>query len=140
MDVALEQLTARGVSWAPVLDGNTVVGKLTVKNAIATYRDTLERSVRRTNSLPGSTVLFEAHLPRSSHLVGRTLGNAGFPANTLVVSIMRESEAVFPRGDPRLEPGDVVVVMAGPENEETLREFLGNVKKAGSDEYNSLKA
>ncbi len=140
MDVALEQLTARGLSWAPVLDGNTVVGKLTVKNAIATYRDTLERSVRRTNSLPGSTVLFEAHLQPSSPLVGRTLGNAGFPANTLVVSIMRESGAVFPRGDTRLEPGDVVVVMADPAGEGALREFLGNVKKAGSDKYNSLKA
>jgi len=136
MDVALEQLTARGLSWAPVLDGNTVVGKLTVKNAIAAYRDTLARSVRRTNSLPGSTVLFEAHLQPSSPLVGRTLGNAGFPANTLVVSIMRESGAVFPRGDTRLEPGDVVVVMADPVSEIALHEFLGDVKKVGSDESN----
>ncbi len=140
MDVALEQLTARGLSWAPVVDGNTVVGKLTVKEAIATYRNTLERSVRRTNSLPGNTVLFEAHLKPSSPLVGKTLGNAGFPPHTLVVSIMREAEAVFPRGDTLLEPGDVVVVMADPASEGVLHEFLGDAKKAGACDSNRFKA
>jgi CIC family chloride channel protein len=145
MDIALEQLTARGLSWAPVLDGNTVVGKLTVKNAFATYRDTLERSVRRTNSLPGSTVLFEAHLQPSSPLVGKTLGSAGFPPNTLVVSIMRESGAVFPRGATRLEPGDVVVMVTDGITEaranaeklfglEGVEQYLSHATSASPDE------
>jgi len=47
---------------------------------------------------------------------------------------------VFPRGNAHLEPGDVVVVMADPASEGTLREFLGNVKRAGSEESNRLKA
>jgi CIC family chloride channel protein len=132
MDVALEQLTGRGLSWAPIVDDGYVVGKLTVKDAIATYRHTLERSIRRTNSLPGSTTLFEAQLKASSPLSGKTLRDAGFPPNTLVVSIMRQAETVFPHGDTRLEPGDVVVVMADPASERALREFLGDMKKAGS--------
>ena len=123
--MALEQLTARGISWAPVVEGGKVTGKLTVKNAIATYRMTLARSIRRTNSLPGNTTLFEAQLKPSSPLTGKTLRNAGFPSNTLVVSIMRQAQAVFPHRDTRLEPGDVVVIMADPAVERELREFLG---------------
>jgi CIC family chloride channel protein len=130
MDVALEQLTERGLSWAPIVDGGYVVGKLTVKEAIATYRHTLERSIRRTNSLPGSTTLFEAQLKDPSPLAGKTLRDAGFPPNTLVVSIMRQAGTVFPHGDTRLEPGDIVVVMADPASELALREFLGDIKKA----------
>ena len=130
MDVALEQLTARGLSWAPVMDTGRVVGKLTVKDAIATYRHTLERSIRRTNSLPGSTTLFEAQLKASSAIAGKTLREAGFPPNTLVVSIMRQAETVFPNGDTRLAPGDTVVVMSDPASEKFLREFLGDVKKS----------
>lgn len=132
MDVALEQLTARGLSWAPVMDTGRVVGKLTVKDAIATYRHTLERSIRRTNSLPGSTTLFEAQLKASSAIAGKTLREAGFPPNTLVVSIMRQAETVFPNGDTRLAPGDTVVVMSDPASEKFLREFLGDVKKVRS--------
>ena len=45
MDVALEQLTARGLSWAPVVESGKVIGKVTVKDAIATYRNTLERNI-----------------------------------------------------------------------------------------------
>lgn len=126
MDVALEQLTARGLSWAPVVLGGSLVGKLTVKDAIAAYRNTLERSIRRTNSLPGNTTLFEAQVKSSSPLAGKMLRNAGFPANTLVVSIMRQAETVFPHGNTRIEPGDMVVVMADPGSESALRTFLGD--------------
>jgi CIC family chloride channel protein len=133
MDVALEQLTARGLSWAPVVQAGHLAGKLTVRDAIATYRNTLERSIRRTNALPGNTALFEAQLHPSSPLVGKKLRDACFPSNTLVVSIMRQGETVFPQADTHLEPGDVVVVMADPASEKTLHAFLGDTKKPGAD-------
>ncbi len=139
MDVALEQLTARGLSWAPVVESGNLLGKLTVKDAIATYRNTLERSIRRTNSLPGNTTLFEAQLKPSSPLSGKTLRDAGLPPNTLVVSVMRQTEAVFPHGDTRLKPGDTVVIMADPASERALREFLGDLKKAGTDSPTHIK-
>jgi CIC family chloride channel protein len=134
MDVALEQLTVRGLSWAPVVDEGYLSGKLTVKDAIATYRNTLERSIRRTNALPGSTTLFQAQLKSSSPLAGKTLRDAGFPPSTLVVSIMRQAETVFPHGDTRLQTGDIVVIMADPDRERALREFLGDVDKAAFDQ------
>jgi CIC family chloride channel protein len=134
MDVALEHLTVRGLSWAPVVDEGNLIGKLTVRDAIATYRNTLERSIRRTNSLPGSTTLFQAELKSTSPLAGKSLRDAGFPPSTLVVSIMRQSETVFPHGDTRLQPGDIVVIMADPDRERALREFLGDVDKADLDQ------
>lgn len=130
MDVALEQLTTRGFSWAPIVEAGRVVGKLTVKDAITTYRNTLERSIRRTNSLPGSTTLFEAQIKASSPLAGKTLREAGLPPNTLVVSIMRQAETLFPHADTRLASGDLIVIMADPASEKALHEFLGDLKKA----------
>ncbi len=139
MDAALEQLTARGLSWAPVVQGGHLAGKLTVKDAIATYRNTLERSIRRTSALPGNTALFEAQLNPSSPLVGRKLRDAHFPPNTLVASIMRQGETVFPQADTRFEAGDIVVVMADPASERALREFLGDIKKPASEQPSRIR-
>ncbi len=128
MDVALEQLTTHGISWAPVVENGHLVGKLTVKDAIATYRHTLERSIRRTSELPANTALFEVKISRSSLLAGKILRDAHFPPDTLVVSITRKGSTIFPHADTRLEPGDVVAVMADPAHETDLHKFLGNSK------------
>jgi chloride channel protein, CIC family len=133
MDVALEQLTTLGLNWAPIVEAGHVVGRLTIRDAISTYRNTLERSVRRTNALAGNTTLFEAQIKSSSPLAGKTLREAGLPPNTLVVSIMRQAETVFPKGDTRLDPGDIVVIMADPASETALREYLGDLKRTGAD-------
>jgi CIC family chloride channel protein len=125
MDAALEQLTTRGLSWAPVVESGRLVGKLTVKDAIATYRHTLERSIRRTTELPGEIAVFEVKLGPSSSVVGKLLREAHFPADTLVVSIMRQSNTIFPHADTRLEAGDIIVVMADPTSENVLHAFLG---------------
>ena len=134
LDIALEKLTHGGMSWAPVVEDGQVIGKLTVKDSIATYRNTLERSVRRTNSLPGNTALLEARLSDTSPLVGKTLRDAKFPADTLLVSIARQGETIFPSASTQLEAGDLVVIMADPASEDILREFLGDIL---ADEKNS---
>jgi len=132
MDAALAQLTARGLSWAPVVQDGSLIGKLTIKDAIRIYRRTLERSIHRTNALPANTALFEAQLNPSSPLVGKTLRDARFPQDSLVVSIMRQGETIFPQADTRLERGDTVVVMADPASENQLHAFLGNTKRTSS--------
>jgi len=134
MDTALEQLTTRGSSWAPVVESGRLLGKLTVKDAIATYRNTLERSIHRTTELPGDTSVFEAKLNPSSSVVGKLLREAHFPADTLVVSIMRQSNTIFPHADTRLEAEDIIVVMADPTSENELHTFLGNM-----DAFNPIK-
>jgi Trk K+ transport system NAD-binding subunit len=90
----------------------------------------MERSIRRTNELPGSTVLFEARLSSSSPLVGKTLRDIRFPQDTLVASIVRQGETIFPRADSQLQTGDAIVVMSDPESERILQSFLGDLKPA----------
>jgi chloride channel protein, CIC family len=125
LDAALERISVRGLSWAPVFEGGAVAGKLTVKDAITVYRATLEKSIRRTTELPGDTVLIQARLSPTSPLLGKRLREAGFPLDTLLVSIMRGGDTIFPRADTRLEPGDLVTIMADSSSEKDLRIFLG---------------
>ncbi len=133
LDVALERLTHNGLTWAPVVEEGRVTGRLTVKDSITTYRNTLERSVRRTNALPGTTALLEARLTPASPLAGKTLREAAFPRDTLLVSVTRRGETIFPTADTRLEAGDLVVIMADPVSEEALRKFLGDSAAAAQE-------
>jgi CIC family chloride channel protein len=135
LDVALEKLTMNGLSWAPVIENDRLVGRLTVKDSISTYRHTLERSVRRTNALPGTTALLEARLNPPSPLIGKTLRDAGFPKDTLLVSVTRKGETIFPTADTKLETGDLVVIMADPISEEALRKFLGDTVEPSEKKY-----
>ena len=125
LDVALERISTRGLSWAPVFEDGRIAGKLTVKDAIAVYRATLEKSVRRTTELPGDAVVIEARLHAASTLVGKSLREAGLPRDTLLVSISRNGGTIFPRADTRLEAGDLITIMADPSSEQALRTFLG---------------
>jgi chloride channel protein, CIC family len=129
LDTALEQLSARGISWAPVVESGRLMGKLTVKDSIAAYRNALERSVRRTNALPRSIGLFEVRLHSSSPLAGKTLRESGFPPDTLVVSISRQGDAIFPHADSRLAAGDVLILAADPASEAAINTFLGEPTK-----------
>jgi hypothetical protein len=124
MDVALEKLTERGASWAPVVDNGKLLGRLLTRDIVGAYKDTLQRSVRRATALTADTVLFEARLSPDSPLAGKPLREAGLPRNTLVVSVARDGSTLFPRADTRLAPGDVIMVMAEPRSEQALRTFL----------------
>lgn len=124
LDEVLEKMTERAVSWAPVVDNERLVGIVTIRELVRTYKSTLRRSVRRTTSLPADTSLFEVRLGPSSPLVGRTLKEAGLPAKTMILSITRGGETVFPRADTRLERGDRVMVMASVGSEQELRSYL----------------
>jgi chloride channel protein, CIC family len=124
LDVALERLASAGISWAPVVDDQRVIGQLQVRDVMRTYKANLERSVRRAQALSAESTLFEARLDAASPLAGRTLRQAGLPGDTLVVSITRDGETVFPRAATQLAAGDVVLIMADRRSESALRQFL----------------
>ncbi|MEJ2108578.1 MAG: TrkA C-terminal domain-containing protein [Acidobacteriota bacterium] len=94
----------------------------------------MERSIRRTTELPGDTAVFEVKLNPSSHVVGKLLREAHFPPDTLVVSIVRKGNTIFPHADTELEAGDIIVVMADPNKESELHSFLGT-----TDAFSTVK-
>ncbi len=124
LDQAMEQLAAQPLGWAPVVSAEGVVGQVTVRDAIRAYRRFLERGVRRATDLPPGTMLLEAKISASSPLANKRLREVSLPAGSLVISINRSGDVVFPRGDTRLEPGDLVVVTTTYASEKELRSLL----------------
>lgn len=121
---ALEKLSDRALSWAPVVDNKVLVGRLTARNIMQAYKKTLQRSVSRTQALTNNTVMFEARISAASPLADHLLREIKWPPNTLVVSVSRGGETIFPRADTRLGSGDTVLIMADPVTEPALRTFL----------------
>lgn len=124
LDVALEKMAATGSSQATVLDNGRLVGQLQVKDIMETYKVNLERSVRRAQRLSPQSTMLQATIEPASALAGRRLDQAGLPRDTLIVSITRGGETIFPRADTVLEVGDVILVLANRDSEESLQRFL----------------
>ena len=68
--------------------------------------------------------MLEATLASGSPLAGKMLKEIPFPADALVISIMREDGPVFPRGDTDLRAGDRVMLVTDTQGESTVRAFL----------------
>jgi CIC family chloride channel protein len=121
---ALEKLSDRTLSWAPVVENKRLIGRLTARNIMQVYKATLQRSVKRTQTLTENTAMFEAQIGPASMLAGRSLRDISWPPNSLVVSVNRGGETIFPRANTSLEMGDRLLVMADVASEQALRSFL----------------
>lgn len=130
LDEALEQLTSHRVSWMPVVDvevgsaGRHVIGILSVSDIVRLYRETLAKDSRRMRGLVEGTVMVETKIEPDMQLAGAPLRDAQLPSETLVVSIRRQNELIFPRGSAIIEPGDVVTFLVSPRGEERLQQYL----------------
>lgn len=130
LDEALEGLSTRRVSWAPVIDAEgltgdrSVLGLISVADIVHLYRETVTKDVRRMRGLVEGTVMIETTIEPGMHLAGVALREAQLPPETLVVSIRRSSELLFPRGSSVIEPGDVVTFMVSIKAEEQLHRYL----------------
>jgi CIC family chloride channel protein len=134
LDEALEQLTGHRVSWAPVIDvetpigGRHVEGLLSAADITRAYRETLAKSSRRMRGLVEGTVMIEEKIEPGMRIAGRPLRDAQLPPESLVVSIRRQDELIFPRGGVVIKAGDVVTFLVGPHGEGQLRAYLAERK------------
>jgi CIC family chloride channel protein len=135
LDEALEELTRKRVSWMPVVDteledgSQSVMGVLSVANIVRTYRQTLAKDSRRMRGLIEGTVMLETTIEAGMYLAGRPLREAKLPPDTLVVSIRREGDLLFPRGRTIILPGDVVTFLTSPRGEEYLQHYLAGQRQ-----------
>jgi Trk K+ transport system NAD-binding subunit len=88
------------------------------------YRETLAKGSRRMRGLVEGTVMIEAEIEPGTRLAGRALREAKLPPESLVVSIRRHNELLFPRGSTVIEAGDLVTFLVSPNGEERLRAYL----------------
>jgi CIC family chloride channel protein len=124
LDEALAQLTERDASEAVVLEDGQPIGNLTMRDIVAAYKTALARGVRRTRRLGAESELLEAQLDAASPLTGRALREITFPADALVVSIARNGETLFPKGDTTLAAGDRILLMTDRRGEAAVKAFL----------------
>jgi chloride channel protein, CIC family len=125
LDIALDRLTAHGLSWAPVVDDHQMIGRLNVRDVVQTYKTTLEKSVRRASSLTPETIMFEVVVEDSSALSRRKLRDISLPEETMIVSITHDGHTIFPNADTTLQTGDKVLIMSSKNSENELKTFLG---------------
>jgi CIC family chloride channel protein len=137
LDDALEQLADRDVPWLPVVSDGRIVGGLSVRDAVRTYKRALTSSTRRARTLPEDTSVFEVRLRADSPVVGRTLREASLPRRLLVAAIRRAEDSIFPTASTRLEVGDVLTVLAEPATEAGLRQFFDARQEAHIDGRNA---
>jgi trk system potassium uptake protein TrkA len=68
--------------------------------------------------------LVEVTLTDRSPATGQTIAGLEMPRNSSVVAIVRRASVIVPRGDSRMEAGDEVLALVGPDSEERVREIL----------------
>jgi trk system potassium uptake protein TrkA len=69
-------------------------------------------------------VLFEVAVAPVSPLVGRPLAELGLPPSTLVVSLLRDGEVIFPRAATEILGGDRLTVLASAGSEAAVRSYF----------------
>ncbi len=131
LDTALEQLTSHRIGWMPVVEvetatgGRRLVGRISAQEIVRAYREALAKGSRRMRGLVEGTVMIEAEVESGTHLAGRPLREAQLPPESMVVSIRRQNELLFPRGSTVIAVGDLATFLVSPGSEERLREYLG---------------
>jgi CIC family chloride channel protein len=130
LDAILEQLTSHRIGWMPVVEvelttGNRhLVGRISAQEIVRAYREALTKGSRRMRGLVEGTVLLEAEIEPNTRLSGRLLRGAQLPPESLVVSIRRQQQQLFPRGSTVIQAGDLVTFLVSPTGEERLRAYL----------------
>ncbi|MDP2652429.1 MAG: TrkA family potassium uptake protein [Candidatus Omnitrophota bacterium] len=76
----------------------------------------------------GKLALIRVDLPENSPVIHKKLQELQFPANSVLVSIMRGDEIIVPKGDTTLQPMDDILALTFVEQKQQLLNFLiGNV-------------
>ena len=72
----------------------------------------------------GEAALVEMRLPEGSPALGKAIRELQLPADTVIVSIIRDGKLVIPRGDTSLQVGDEVLAVSTVKSEPALKEAL----------------
>jgi CIC family chloride channel protein len=133
LDDALGLLVDAGRDWGPVEEDGKLIGVITTRDILASYRQALAGNVRRMSPVGTSKgTMVEADVAAGSPLVGLSVARAPLPRDTVLVSIERNDEVIVPRGDVTIKGGDRLTVFATAATRETLLALLVDARGAGS--------
>jgi H+/Cl- antiporter ClcA len=99
-----------------------------ILNSKPIYEMLLERILKKGNSLyepnPNNKFFIEISVQMGSSLEGKKIKNIVWPANCLVVGIMRGGQEVIPNGETVILTGDYLTVTTNEDNADITRECL----------------
>ena len=72
----------------------------------------------------GRIMIVTADLKADSPAAGRQIRNIDLPAEAVLAAIVRQDHILLPSGTTILEPGDTVIGVASPQDEDALRDAL----------------
>ena len=112
LDDVLATIADSHRAWVPVTGGDGLAGILSTGDVMTAYRAALASNVRRVRSVSTTGAMIEADVPSGSPLVGVTVAAAGWPPDTVLVSILREGRTIVPRGNAVLRVGDRLTIFS----------------------------
>ncbi len=133
---AFRRFSDRAVHQIPVVDDEDptlVTGVLRRNELLWAYKELADEHQRLLDRAGGEeihghpdSVQMELQV-RENHpsLCFTRIRDISLPRNTLIVLLRRGERAVVPRGDTRVEPGDVLVFLTTEEEAEGLRDWIG---------------
>lgn len=135
---AFRRFSERAVHQIPVVnddDPHTVVGVLRRNELLWAYKelaDEHQRLLERTGdegvSSRTESVQLEVQVQEGQGaLCFRRIRDIALPRDTLIVLLRRGDRALVPKGDTRVEPGDVLVFLTTRQEEERLRSWIGGL-------------
>ncbi|MCA9860880.1 MAG: chloride channel protein, partial [Thermomicrobiales bacterium] len=121
LDDAMLMMADAEVSQVAVTDDGGVVGTLSYRDALRTYRSMIDAGLRRVDQLPAASMLMEFKVGVGSAVDGKSLRDAGFPPETLVVSVANGSMSTVPVAGTVLRAGSVLTVLGSANQMESLK-------------------
>jgi len=135
---AFRRFSERAVHQIPVVEKDdplTVLGVLRRNELLWAYKelaDEHQRLLERTGDEEASSrtesIQMEVQVQEGQGtLCFRRIRDISLPRDTLIVLLRRGDRALVPKGDTRVEPGDVLVFLTTRQEEERLRSWIGTL-------------
>jgi CIC family chloride channel protein len=125
LDEALGALADSNSTWAPVVLDGKLMGILSARDIMRTYKAALAGSARRIREIGPDGSLLKADVEPGSALAGTTVARVAWPREVVLVAVHRGEQMIVPRGDLRLERGDQLTLFVMTAAREALEKLLG---------------
>lgn len=124
LDVVLDTLTSTPQTWVAVVDDERrVIGTIATSDLIASYRRSLQASLRRVSAVSESSGMLDVVVSENSPIVGASLRAAAIPKGVLITAIERGREVIRPTGDTVMCSGDRLMVLGTSEDLTRLQQL-----------------
>ena len=109
-----------------------MAGVLGLDEVLHAYQAALESNYRHFARVASGATLIEEAVHGSSRNAGKAITDVDLPPTTLILSIRRKDQLIFPRADTILEAHDRVTILVDPADVPSVRTALGG-EAGGSD-------